>query len=129
MIETSGQIEAQILHTRDELGANLSELERKVKSATDWRRQYRKSPVTFIAVAAGAGLAIGLLSNRRNDHGYAPGRAQPSGIKTALLGMVVSHGVNAVLKLVPHFERQGTQRVRQRRPEDPMRPMDSTLTH
>jgi hypothetical protein len=38
MGQTASQIEAHIEHTREDLGSNLDQLERKVKSAADWRR-------------------------------------------------------------------------------------------
>jgi ABC-type Zn2+ transport system substrate-binding protein/surface adhesin len=37
MGETKDQIENQIEDAREDLGSNLQELERKVKSVTDWK--------------------------------------------------------------------------------------------
>ncbi len=59
MSDTADQIATHIRDTRDDLSANLSELEDKVKSVTDWRQQYQKHPGAFLAVAAGAGFVAG----------------------------------------------------------------------
>ena len=42
MGKRSDQITKQIEETRGELGANLQELEHKVKDVTDWRSQFGK---------------------------------------------------------------------------------------
>lgn len=57
MGKTTSQIEHQIDCTRDELGSNLHELERKVKSAADWKHHFRNNP----GVLLGASFGIGLL--------------------------------------------------------------------
>jgi hypothetical protein len=121
--ETSGQIETEIRSTRDDLNANLSELEHKVKSATDWRQQFQKSPGTFLAVAAGAGLLLALLTNGRKAPPAAAAplqvptipphsRIRPDGeisqslgiIKSALIGVAASKATSALARLVPGFE-------------------------
>ena len=55
MGETAGQIENEIENTREELHSHLQELEGRVLSATDWRRQFRKRPFLFLGLAVGAG--------------------------------------------------------------------------
>jgi ElaB/YqjD/DUF883 family membrane-anchored ribosome-binding protein len=64
MGETIEQIEAHIRQTRDDLVANLNELERKLKSAVDWRKHYQNHPFRFLAAAAAAGLLLSLISGR-----------------------------------------------------------------
>ena len=46
MGETTGQIEAHIADTRQDLGSNLYELEQRVKSVTDWKQHFRNNPMT-----------------------------------------------------------------------------------
>ena len=58
MGERSDQITRQIENTRGELGANLQELEHKVKDVTDWRSQFQKSPLTMIGIAFGGGVLL-----------------------------------------------------------------------
>ena len=69
MGQRSDQIVREIDRTRGELGNNLQELESKVKDATDWRKQFQKSPLTMIGIALGGGLllsrVIGGGSHRR----------------------------------------------------------------
>jgi ElaB/YqjD/DUF883 family membrane-anchored ribosome-binding protein len=65
--QTTDQIEAHIENTRDELGANLQELEQKVKSVADWRRQFRNNPMMMLGAAfAGGILLASLLGGRRS---------------------------------------------------------------
>ena len=61
MGETSDQIERHIQKTRNDLGANFSELEEKVKTAVDWRAQFEERPVTMMALAFGGGLLLSAL--------------------------------------------------------------------
>src|ERR1044071_688507 len=58
MGERSDQITRQIEETRSDLGYNLQELETKVKDATDWRKQFQKSPFTMIGIAFGGGILV-----------------------------------------------------------------------
>ena len=47
MGETTDQIEAHIEQTRENLGANLEELEQKVRSVADWRQHFRLRQFTI----------------------------------------------------------------------------------
>lgn len=58
MGETASQIENHIEETREDLGSNLQELEARVRLAADWRRQFRKNPPLFLALAFGSGLLL-----------------------------------------------------------------------
>jgi hypothetical protein len=71
MGERSDQITREIEQTKGELGSNLSELENKVKSATDWRTQFQKSPTTMMGIAFGGGVLLSRLvggNSRRRSH-------------------------------------------------------------
>jgi hypothetical protein len=123
--ETAQQIETHIRDTRDDLSANLSELELKMKSVTDWRQQYQKHPGTFLAVAAGAGLLLALLMRGRRSivvpvpmapEAATPPTPRPKGsgqvehsigaIKSALIGVAASKAMGALSKLVAGLEDQ-----------------------
>ena len=75
MDQTPDQIERHIEETRHSLSHNFSELEEKVKSALDWRAQFKQRPGTMLAVAFGGGaLLAGLMpsvhssSTRSENH-------------------------------------------------------------
>ena len=125
MGETTDQIETHIRETRQDLSANLNELEQKVKSVTDWRQQYQKSPGTFLAVALGGGLLLAMMTRRpRSPYPPAAAVAPPPrtdfaavrpktptefdhtlrDIKSALIGVVSSQAKNVLAKFVPGFE-------------------------
>ena len=65
MDQTTHEIEAHIEETREDLGSNLNELERKVKSMTDWKQQFRNHPMVMLGVAFGGGILIALLAGRK----------------------------------------------------------------
>lgn len=65
MSETSSQIESHIRDTRRELSDNLEELEQKVRSVVDWRKQFNAHPAAFLAAAFGAGLLASRVVRRR----------------------------------------------------------------
>jgi hypothetical protein len=65
MGQTSDQITSDIHQTRAELKSNLRELETRVKSATDWRAQFRKHPGAMAAAAVVGGALLSALIRRR----------------------------------------------------------------
>src|ERR1041385_6464702 len=67
MGERSDQIELEIREKRDELSGNFNELEQKVKTAMDWREQFRQHPGTMLAVAFGGGALLAALLPPRNS--------------------------------------------------------------
>src|SRR5579871_360192 len=76
MGEKSSQIEQHIEDTRAELGSNLQELEHKVKSATDWRQQFQKNPLTMLGVAFGGGVLIStVMGGGHHRRSYGPREA------------------------------------------------------
>src|SRR5579863_5614971 len=72
MGEATKQIESHIESTRADLGSNLSELEQKVKSVTDWKQQFQNKPMTMLGLAFGGGIllatALGGRRIRRNEN-------------------------------------------------------------
>ncbi|HWG76475.1 MAG TPA: DUF3618 domain-containing protein [Steroidobacteraceae bacterium] len=71
MDEGPDQIEAHISSTRRELGANIQELEQRVKEAASWRVQYARHPLPFLSAAFAGGLLLSAM--------LGPGRRQCSG--------------------------------------------------
>ena len=142
MGETSDEIETHIRNARDDLSANLSELEQKVKTVTDWRQQYQKSSGTFLAVAAGAGILLALLT-RGNRSASAPGPApsvprQRGGteldhsigtIKSALIGVAASKAISLLAQLLPGFEEHVADREKKSRTADSKASSDPPLAH
>jgi len=61
MDEKPDQIMSHIDSQRSELGRNLSELETRVKGATDWRVQFDRNPMLMMGVALGGGLLLGTM--------------------------------------------------------------------
>lgn len=69
MGQATSQIEAQIVGARAELGANLQELEQKMKSATDWKYHFRSNPMPMLGVAMGGGLVMAALFRNKGGTG------------------------------------------------------------
>jgi hypothetical protein len=63
--ETTSQIEMHIRDTREDLSANLNELQHKVRSAIDWRQHYERHTGAFLGAALGAGLLLSFMGRRR----------------------------------------------------------------
>jgi len=74
MGQTASQIEDHIENKREDLGSNLRELEHRVKTATDWRSQFRNKPLVFLGLAFGGGAVLasmlGRPSGRRHYSNY-----------------------------------------------------------
>ena len=138
MNETTDQIKSHIRNTREDLSANLTELEQKVKAATDWRRHYAKSPGAFLATAIGGGLLLALATNPRRSRAVpsqpqqsssVPARPKERGqlddsislIKGALIGLAADQARSMLSKLLPGFEAHLSQheRPKRTRPVDP----------
>lgn len=107
MGQTSDEIETQIRSTREDLRANLDELEGRVKSAVDWRERYRRNPALGLGLAiAGGFLLAGLAtraprrvgaSHRAAAHG-APRRRQLQhlwdNVQSTLIGVAASRATD-----------------------------------
>jgi hypothetical protein len=61
---TSDQIERHIRTTREQLRGNLDELEDRVKSTVNWRKQFRRNPGLGMGLAVGAGFLLAALTAR-----------------------------------------------------------------
>ena len=129
MGQTTHQIEAHIEDTRKDLGSNLHELERKVKSVTDWREHFQTSPTTMLSVAFGGGVLLAtMLGGRKNRRGsrfsshvtdsepYAKTDHQKhkaletwDNIKGALIGVAATRFTDFVGEVVPGFHEQFEQ--------------------
>jgi hypothetical protein len=65
MGQTTDQIVDDIDQTREELKANLEELETRVKSAADWRHHVDRHPGAMILISMVAGALISALIGKR----------------------------------------------------------------
>ena len=125
MGETTSQIESHIENKRGDLGSNLQELEDKVKSATDWRQQFQKNPMTMVALAFGGGVLLASMGSgrkRRHSHNRMPSELQTrqpatarqsqkafetwDNIKGALIGVAATRLKDLVGEIVPGFHEQ-----------------------
>ena len=59
------RIEQHIDRERAVLLSNLEELEDRVRSVVDWRRQFRSNPGMWAGIAFGGGLLMALAAGRR----------------------------------------------------------------
>jgi hypothetical protein len=125
MGEDSEQIALEIRAERQELGRNLSELERKAEQLTDWRTHYRNNPKLLLGIALGSGLVLGALSVRgrapRDPYEAQEMAARPSralgrasrqvddtlqSIADGLLGVASATVIELVSSVVPGFREQ-----------------------
>jgi hypothetical protein len=60
----SDRIKRSIDLQRGDLGRDIQELERRVKTTMDWRAQFQKSPMTMIGIAFGGGVLLSTLIGR-----------------------------------------------------------------
>jgi hypothetical protein len=70
MGQTTDQIETHLETKQEDLRSNLEELEHKVKSVTDWRRQFRSNTGLMLGLAFGGGMLLA-RAMRRPRHGAA----------------------------------------------------------
>lgn len=130
MGEKTDEIESQIREERAELRANLDELGDRVRSVTDWRRQFRNNPVLGVGLAFGGGLLLAaiLRSPARDVPHHAPsGSASGRGplstawetIQSALIGVAATKVTDVLTEFVPGFREhlaKGAHAHRSRRP-------------
>jgi hypothetical protein len=64
MDRATERIGQEIDRERELLRSNLAELEDRVRSVIDWRRQFAGHPVGWLAAAFGGGLLIALMVRR-----------------------------------------------------------------
>jgi hypothetical protein len=134
MDQTVHQIEAHINTTREHLGSNLQELERKVDAVSDWRAHFQARPLTLLGVAFAGGVALATtLRGRRGQRTYGLTTAPTSplephagsdsrkyqaletwdNIKGALIGLAAERFKDFVGDVLPGFNEQ-FQRTEQR---------------
>jgi Protein of unknown function (DUF3618) len=124
MGQTASQIEAHIEHTREDLGSNLDQLERKVKSAADWRHQFQERPALMLGAAFGGGIFLATMLGgrkaRRRREGRYPGTEAHAGsdtqkhkaletwdnVKGALIGLAASRFKDYVGEIIPGFREE-----------------------
>ena len=74
MGETPDEIKREIEQTRERISSNLTQLERRVQNALDWRAQFDRRPWAFVGGAFGAAFLLGWIttsgpSRERFDRG------------------------------------------------------------
>lgn len=129
MGERTEEIESRMREERAELRANLGELGDRVRSVTDWRRQFRSNPLLGAGLAFGGGLLLASLlrgpprtarpARAARFHeagaaaaagGTASGGAQVVSawktIQSALIGVVATKITDALIELIPGFREQ-----------------------
>lgn len=125
MGQTVQQIEAHIDSTRERLGSNLHELERKVDAATDWREHFAARPFTLMSVAFAGGVIVATTlrgrSVRRPSQFAVRTASEPhagtdaqkyqalqiwDNIKGALIGLAATRVKDYVGELIPGFDEQ-----------------------
>jgi len=123
MVETPAQIETHIEATREHLGANLDALERKIKSATDWREYFQSTPMTLLGVAFAGGVVLAMATATGTRHDRQGSRVLPSArsprprgpyaeevaamfenIKGALVGLAATKIKDLVGEAIPGFQ-------------------------
>ena len=122
MDKTTNQIESDIERKRDELGANLNELEHKVKQIGDWRHHFDNHPMTLIGAAFGGGMLLAtMLGKSRRDVSSTYSATSPrkqkaldtwDHIKDALIGVAATRVTDFVGELVPGFAEEFRTRTR-----------------
>jgi hypothetical protein len=132
MDRATDRIEQHLDDERRALRSNLEELEDRVRSTLDWRRQFRGNTAAFLGLAVGGGLLIGLMTARRRavpaalEHPRRPAggpaspyRASPysdhrrrqlslawRGIESALIGLAASKLKDTLADMLPGFREQ-----------------------
>lgn len=121
MDKTTDQIESDIERKRHELGANLHELEHKVKQIGDWRHHFHNHPVTLLGAAFGGGVLVATMLGRSRRDTSTSSAGSPrkqkaldtwDHIKDALIGVAATRVTDFVGELVPGFAEEFRTRTR-----------------
>jgi hypothetical protein len=131
MERATDRIERHIHHERQALRSNLAELEHRVRSVVDWRRQFRGNTAAFLGLACASGLLLGMMTARRTqaparlEHSASPGGkpANPYAdhrrrelslawrtIESALIGVAAAKLKDTFGYLLPGFREQLARR-------------------
>jgi hypothetical protein len=127
MDRSTDRIEQHLDDERQALRSNLAELEDRVRSAFDWRRQFRSNTAALLGLAVGGGLLIGLMTARRravpaarayprvaggkpatpySDHRRRELSLAWRGIESALIGLAAAKCKDTLANLLPGFREQ-----------------------
>jgi ElaB/YqjD/DUF883 family membrane-anchored ribosome-binding protein len=63
--QTSDEIVSEIDRAREQLRANLQELEMRARGVADWRNHFRNHPVPMAVAALVGGMLLAALVSRR----------------------------------------------------------------
>jgi hypothetical protein len=121
MGQTIQQVVAHIDTTRERLGSNVEELERKIDATTDWRQHFQVRPFTFLSVAFAGGVMLAASLRGRSARRQYFSSSQPhvgtaaqkyhalrtwDNIKGALIGVAAARVKDYVGELIPGFREQ-----------------------
>jgi hypothetical protein len=72
MGETPDEIKREIEQARERIGANLNQLEYRVRGALDWRTQFDRQPWVFVGAAFGLAFVVGWMTvpSRQRINGW-----------------------------------------------------------
>jgi hypothetical protein len=130
MDRATDRIEQHLYHERQALRSNLQELEDRVRSAVDWRRQFRGNTLAFLGLAFGCALLIGLMTARRagslpytsklagkpatpyRDHRRRELSLAWRSIESALIGIGAAKLKGTLANLTPRFREELARRDR-----------------
>jgi hypothetical protein len=127
MDQATDRIEQHIDDERRMLRSNLEELEDRVRSVVDWRRQFRSNPGMMLGIALAGGLLIGLIARggrarvlRARDYPRAGEPAGPAsdhrrrqislawrGIESALIGVAAARLKDTLARVLLGFSDSG----------------------
>ena len=120
MGQTTNQIEAHIEDTREDLGSKLDELERKVKSAVDWKQHFQKYPMPMLGTAFAGGILLATALSGRNGtikrrfSTRAPGAEPWNYLMGALVSVATTYFSDFIGKTVPGFHERSTEKNHRR---------------
>jgi hypothetical protein len=118
--EKSSAIIDEIETSRDKLGENLSDLESRMREATNWRTYFQRHPYAFLGTAVGGGLLLsnmllggkgskngGTLHHEVRHEGFARDKGPTSEImdkvKVALIGYGTAKATEVLGQVLPGF--------------------------
>jgi pimeloyl-ACP methyl ester carboxylesterase len=129
MDRATDRIRQEIDRDREVLRANLEQLEDRVRSVVDWRRQFRSNPALWIGCAFGGALLLALATappvERRTRLALRPVSGPPAGypdhrrreislawrtIESALIGVAAGKLKDAFAQILPGFREQLARR-------------------
>jgi len=131
MDRATDRIEQHLDEEREALRSNLAELEDRVRSVVDWRRQFRGNTAALLGLACASGLLIGRMTARRTRapagrEYWTPADGKPPtsysdhrrrelsvawrSIESALIGLVAGKLQDMLLNLLRGFGEQVARR-------------------